>query len=235
MKFLSENKNINPYIDSVFSVVRKAKADEKGINATAGCLYDEEGKLFTYDIVNECEKKLLPTQKSAYASAVEGNKDYDDAVTKFVLADKVNNNHVTIASSGGTGAIYLSMAMCLKENDTILFPEISWGNYRIMATEFNLNTLTYDVYDLDDLFNKIDSIPAKVFVIANSPCENPLGHAYTYEQWQKIIDKLNSLDKEVILLCDIAYIDYANENSKDFLELFNNISDNLLILIMVKD
>jgi len=231
MKFVSNNKNTKKYLDSVFSVVRAAKADSEAINATAGCLFTEDAKLLTFDVVNKCEDKLLPAQKSAYASAVEGNKDYDEAICKFVLDDNVTNNHITIASAGGTGAIYLSMAMCLEDNDTIIIPEISWGNYRVMADEFNLNYLTYDVYNLDDLFNKIDEVNGKVFLIVNSPCQNPLGHAYTFNQWQEIINKLNSLNQEVVLVCDIAYIDYANDNPKQFMKLFNDISDDVLVLI----
>ena len=35
----------------------------------------------------------------------------------------------------------------------------------------------------------------------------------------------------MILLCDIAYIDYAHENPKEFFTLFNDIPDDLLVLI----
>ena len=51
MKFLKENENTQRYVDSIFSVVNAAKADPLAINATAGCLYDEEGKLFTLSIL----------------------------------------------------------------------------------------------------------------------------------------------------------------------------------------
>jgi len=136
-----------------------------------------------------------------------------------------------MATPGGTGAIFTSMHMCLNENDTILYPEIAWGNYKVMSEEMNLKPLTYDVYDLNDLFTKIDQIEGKVFLIVNSPCGNPLGNAYTFEEWKQIIDKLNSLNKEAVLLCDIAYIDYASGDPKAFFELFNELSDDLLVLI----
>ena len=231
MKFVKKSENTKRYVDSIFTVVNAAKKDPDAINATAGCLYSEEGKLFTFNAVYECEAKTTPIQKAAYAQSPSGNKDYIDAISTFVLEDKVNNHHGAIATAGGTGAIYTAIRTCLDDKDHIIYPEISWGNYRVMADEYNLNALTYDVYDLNDLFNKIDSIESKVFLIINSPCENPLGHSYTFEQWKQIIDKLNSLDKEVVLLCDIAYIDYANNDPKKFIELFNDISDNLLVLI----
>lgn len=231
MKFVKENENVERYVDNIFSVVRAAKADPKGINATAGCLYNEEGKLFTYRSVYDQEKQITPIQRASYASSPAGNDAYIEAITRFVLEDKVDNHHRTMATPGGTGAIFAAMRMCLDEGDTVLYPEISWGNYKVMAAEMNLKTMTYDIYDLNDLFSKLDMFPSKVFLIVNSPCENPLGHSYSLKEWEQIKEKLVSLNKEVILLCDIAYIDYAHDDPKGFFTLFNDIPDDLLVLI----
>ena len=233
MKFLKPNENTNRYIDTVFSVVNAAKADDQAINATAGCLYDEEGKLFTFRSVFEAEKNITPAQKASYASSPSGNKPYLDALLKFVLEDRVCNHRGIVATAGGTGAIYMAVKTCLNEGDTIIYPSISWGNYKIIADENNLNVLTYDPYDLDDMFSKINEVKDKVFLIINSPCQNPLGLSYSFEEWQTIMKKINSLDKEVILLCDIAYIDYANNDPKNYFKLFNNLKDNVLVFMAV--
>ena len=231
MRFVRKNENTSRYVDNIFSVSNAAKQDPKGINATAGCLYDENGKMLTYRCVDEADKELTPAQKAAYASSPAGNKDYLDSISRFVLEDKVSNHYQAIAAPGGTGALSMAFNLCLDEGDTILYPEIAWGNYKVMSDEFGFHILTYDVYDLEDLFNKIDSIEGKVFVVVNSPCHNPLGHSYTYEQWKQIIDKLNGLGKETVLVCDIAYIDYANNDPKKYFTLFNEINDDLLVLI----
>ena len=207
MKFLKTNENTDRYIDNVFSVVNAAKADPEAINATAGCLYDEQGKLFTFNCVYEAEKNITPAQKAAYASSPSGNKPYLDAILKFVLEDRVYNHRGIVASAGGTGAIFMGVKTCLDVGDTIIYPSIAWGNYKVIADENNLKVLTYDPYDLDDMFAKIDEVEGKVFLIINSPCENPLGHAYSMGEWKQIMDKLNNLNREVVLLCDIAYID----------------------------
>ena len=229
MKFLKESENTQRYIDNIFSVVNAAKADPLAINATAGCLYDEEGKLFTYKCVGEADRSISDAQRSAYASSPAGNKEYVQLVRDFVLEGKVKAPHVAMASAGGTGAIFMAIRTCLTDGDTIIYPEISWGNYKVIASENNLQVLTYDVYDLEDLLNKIDMAPGKVFLVANSPCENPLGHAYSLDEWKTIMAKLNSLDKEVILLCDIAYIDYARD--REYFTLFNELSDNVLVIL----
>ena len=233
MKFLKTNENTNRYVDNIFSVVNAAKADEKAINATAGCLYDEQGKLYTFRCVFDAEKNITPAQKAAYAASPAGNKPYLDFLLKFVLEDRVINHRGIVASAGGTGAIFMAVKTCLEDGDTIIYPTIAWGNYRVIADENNLNVLAYDPYDLDDMFKRIDEVEGKVFLIVNSPCQNPLGLSYTLNEWERIMDKINSLDKEVILLRDIAYIDYANGDPKSYFKLFNNIKDNVLILMAV--
>lgn len=235
MKFLRKNINTDKYVDSIFSVVTKAKQDKdpNTINATAGCLYDESGKLFIYKTVFENASKIENRRKASYASSPKGNPEYIDAICKYVLEGKVNNNYDAIATVGGMGAIYAGIKLCTNDNDTLIYPSIAWGNYSLIAKENNLKSLTYDVYDLNDLFNNIDKCEGKIFLIINSPCENPLGHSYTIDQWQQIVYKLNSINKEAILLVDNAYMDYAYDHSKEFLSFFNNISDNVLVLIAV--
>lgn len=231
MRFVRKNENTKRYVDNIFSVVRAAKADPEAINATAGCLYGEDGKMFTYRCVFESEAKITPAQRAAYAASPAGNQEYIDLIADFVLDGRVKKHYKAMATPGGTGAIASAVNTCLDEGDTIIYPQISWGNYRVIADERNLNVLNYDVYDLNDLFKTIDEAGEKVFLVINSPCENPLGHAYPLDEWKRIMDKLNSLDKEVILLCDIAYIDYATGDPKAYFELFNEISDNVLVLL----
>ena len=235
MKFFRRNQNTNEYVDNIFTVVQAARKDktEDAVNATAGCLCEESGKLFVYKSVYANEKIIKDTKKAAYASSPTGNKEYIDAICKYVLEDRVHNHYGAVATVGGTGALYIGARLFLEPGDKVVYPSIAWGNYKVIAQENNLESLTYDVYDLDDLFNKIDMCDDKAYVVINSPCENPLGHSYTYEQWQKIFDKLNNLNKEVVLLIDNAYMDYAYSDPKVFFDLFNHMNDNVLVLIAV--
>lgn len=230
MKFVRKNINTNKYIDNVFSVSKLAKNDSQAIDATEGCLCDETGNLLTYSSVYNNEKNITSIQNASYASP-EGNKEYVELISKHILEDRVTNNYRAMASAGGTGAIYIAIKSCLEQGDTIIIPEIAWGNYKTIAQELNLNVINYDIYNLDSLFSAIDSINDKVFIVINSPSHNPCGHAYTYEDFEKIINKINSINKEVILLIDIAYIDYTPNNPKEIFKVFNNINDNVLITI----
>lgn len=231
MKFIKKNHDNTKYIDGVFAVSNAAKADNNSdkVNASAGCLLDDNGTIITYKCVYDSEAKIENNKRASYCEGPQGNKKYNEAIEKFVLEDKVKGK--AIATFGGTGAISLAMNMCLQEGDAVMYPEISWINYSLMAKELNLKSITYGIYDVEGLLSKFEE-QERIFIIINSPCENPTGHSYTYEDWQKIINKLNSLNKEAIILNDIAYIDYAyDENKKKYFELFNNINDNILVLM----
>lgn len=230
MKFVRKNINETKYVDNVFSVSSLAKKDPLAINATAGCLGKEDGKIFTFTTVFNNENNITPAQNAAYANPA-GDAAYLEAISKHILEGRVKNNYDTVASAGGTGSIYLAMKTCLSEGDTVIMPDVCWGNYRVMCQEYNLNMVTYDVYNLDSLLKTIDEAKDKVFLMINSPCHNPCGQAYSLDEWKKIFDKLNNCGKEVVLVNDIAYIDYAHENAKDYFELFNHINDNVLVLV----
>jgi len=232
MKFLSTNRDESRYVDNIFVVANAAKADKdpRTINATIGTFYNEEGNILTYSKVFDNEKKITDAQKAAYAQSAYGNKEYNEAINKFVIEGKIKN-FTSIATAGGTGAISLGINLCLNKGDTILLPDIAWGNYALMAKEFGLKVVNYNAYDVDDLLAKANELE-KIFVVINSPCSNPCGLSYTYEQWLKIIKGLESLNKELVILNDIAYIDYAiNKDYKKYFALFNEVSDNTLVLM----
>lgn len=233
MKFINNEVNTNTYTDSVFGVNAKAKLDPLAIKATTGCLYTEQGKILTYKTVYDFETTVLSKDRASYASGATGNKEYKEAITKYFLEDKVNLPKECIATAGGTGAIYLALRMCVDNKTTVLYPETSWGNYKTMINESNYNSMTYDIYNLDDLFNKIDLVRGKIFLIINSPCENPCGHEYSYDDMNKIIEKVNSLNDEVIILNDLAYVDYAEKESREFFKLYNDVKENVLVLMAI--
>lgn len=231
MNFIKKSHDNTRYVDGVFAVSNAAKADKSPnkVNASAGCLLDEKGTIVTYKSVYDSENSINNTKRASYCEGPQGNKSYNEAIEKFVLENKVKGK--AIATVGGTGAISLATNLCLQDGDTILYPNISWVSYGLIAKEQNLNIITYDVYDLDGLLQKLEQLD-RIFIIINSPCENPLGHSYTYEQWQTLINELNKLNKETIILNDVAYLDYAfDENKKKYFELFNKLNDNIMVLI----
>ena len=78
MNFVKESVNQTPIVDTVFSIVAKAKeakakvGAENVVDATIGSLYDEEGTLVALDSVFSSLKNLDNKVLAAYAASFTG-------------------------------------------------------------------------------------------------------------------------------------------------------------------
>ena len=250
MKFVHKEANPKPIVDTVFRIVALAKeakqtyGAENVVDATIGSLADEEGKLVALKTVFETYDAIEPTIKAAYANSFIGNPNYRKQVDHW-LFDKVNLEipYTVIATPGGTGAVSTTLHCCLSKEETVLLPEVAWGSYKLMAQEYGFQSETYSLFE-DDHFNvndfqakceQIMNRQHKLVVVINDPCHNPTGYSLTNEEWQEVISILNACSTQgsVILLNDIAYIDYSYnlEHVHDYMNNFNQISDNVAVVV----
>lgn len=230
--FFAKNRNLEKYVDAIFPITVACQKDNNPnkINGTIGSLYGEDNKIVAYKTVFDSLRNLDNGMIAKYSSGSFGNKDFNEAIAKYVLEDKVKHFR-TIPTPGGTGAIALAINICLESGDTILIPEIAWGNYKNIAIENNLKVKIYDPYDIDSILDITKDLD-KICIIINSPCQNPCGLSYSYGEWKKLLKILNTLNKEVIIVNDVAYIDYSSTpNFKDYFSLYNDISDNMLVFV----
>ncbi len=243
-KFLKRTAIVTEIVDPVFAVAKLAKNDSSGdtVNATIGALFDEDDKLVAFDSVYSVFNNLENNLKASYAQSFVGNDDFIRTVEKWVLPGSVTSYRKTIATAGGTGAISLAIGNTLDYGETLILPSIAWTSYKLMAAEYGLKTMEYQLFDsagnfsLDSLKNciiNVSEIQQRVVLVINDPAQNPSGYSMTYEQWSELMELINLLDKEVILVNDIAYCDYANDmiESKKYFDLFNNLSFNTLVII----
>lgn len=249
MQFVKKKANLVPIEDTVFAIVKKAKeakallGEDKVVDATIGSLYGEDGQLVAFESVFQSYDALGKEVKAAYADSFIGNESYRKQVYEWVVPSKLSLAYDVIATAGGTGAITLTIQEILDENEILLIPEIGWSSYRLMAQTYNLQVQTYrlfqeDAFDITgfrQVCEKIMQTQQKLCVVINDPCHNPTGYSMTYEEWQEVIQILNTCAKQgpVILLNDIAYIDYAYDvqHSRDYMQTFQNISDNIMVII----
>lgn len=249
-RFIRNHVDDTPIVDNVFAVVdlaKKAKAklgEAAVIDATIGALYDESGQLVAFRSVycpyNEIESKI----KANYAESFSGNPDFRKQVYNWVVQQAdVRLAHSTIATPGGSGAVSTTINNILDQEETLIIPDIAWGSYRLMATMNNMNVETYNLFEGDhfniasfkEVCRKVMDKQKKVLVIINDPCHNPTGYSLSQEEWEEVIIFLNELGEHgpVVLLNDIAYIDYSYDfkSSRNYLETFNAISDNVAIVV----
>lgn len=250
MNFLKLDKNPTPLIDTVFTIVEKAKiakskyGEDNVIDATIGSLCDENGNLVAINSLYNKFKNIENKVHAKYAQSFSGNDSFKASIDKFFFND-INSSlkRKIIATPGGTGAISSTIANLANKGETILIPNIAWSSYFLMAKEFGLIARTYplfkdnqfDISSLKELVLETLKTQDQVILIINDPCHNPTGYSLSIDEWKALINFLNELpkDKRVVLLNDVAYIDYSynlNTNKK-YIEIFNDLNENILVII----
>lgn len=248
--FIREQVDATPIEDNVFAIVKLANeaksklGADQVVDATIGSLYDEEGKLVAFESVFTHYNEIENRSKAKYAASFNGNADFREQVYTWVKqAADCKLKHTVVATPGGSGAVSTTIIDVLDANETLVIPEIAWGSYKLMATMANIKTVTYqlfeeehfNVHDFREVCTKVMNEQGKLLAVINDPCHNPTGYSLTIDEWIEVIKVLNELSDKgpVVLLNDIAYIDYAYDfsTSRNYLETFNAISNNVLIVV----
>lgn len=247
--FLNDLSDGKVMVDKVFKAAvaaNKAKENfgDKVVDATLGTLFDEEGNFVAFDSVWNTYETIDKIQKAKYASSIQGNPDFNQAIYNWLFGS--NGLEIPceiIATPGGAGAISSTMKNVLNPGETVIKPSQGWGPYKTMALECAITLTDYnmfkkDSFDIEDFkltLTNVMNIQGKVLVIINDPCHNPTGYTLTGDEWDQIISFVNTLSKRgpIIILNDIAYVDYTtigNDWKKHF-QKYNKLKENVMIVI----
>lgn len=247
MAFLNDLSDGKRMVDKVFKAAIKAReakgkfGDENVVDATLGTLFDENGTFVAFDSVWNPYDDIEKIQKAKYAASIQGNPGYRDAVYKWLFGNEEIPCEI-IVSPGGAGAISSSMHNMLNPGQTVIKPSQGWGPYKTMAKEFDLNLTSYNLFkdgkfDIEDFKHTLSTVMSKegkVFVIINDPCHNPTGYTMSSLEWDQVISFVNqlSVNGPVIILNDIAYVDYSTnpEWKKHFLK-YRKLNENVMAII----
>ena len=249
MAFTRKSANTTPLYDEIFTTVQLAKkaiaqyGEENVINATIGSLYGEDNTIVAFDSVYHHYDEIPSKVKAAYGS-IAGSSSFKKTVYEWVTQNStLDLYHDVIASPGGTGAISTMFRSFLEEDQTIIIPDIAWGNYQLIASQNNIKTQTYSLFE-DNHFNlssiktvvkNIQSTQDRIVFVINDPCQNPTGYSLTLDEWKDLIAFFNEVGQAtpVVIINDIAYIDYSYDldRSRAYMETFNSISEKVLITI----
>lgn len=233
------------------TIAQKEKAkNPKIINATIGMLYNEEGKLLTFKAVNKVLSLLSDEEKYSYAST-PGNPSFQNALKHWIFQEHESEilkkmKCSIMATPGGTGALSNTFTNYLNPGDKILLPSYMWGNYKQLAYESFSYYETYELFtstgefNIDNLYSKMVDVKKsqeRIVLLINDPCQNPTGYCMTKEEWEKVVSIINELSSDgtpIILIHDIAYIDYdyrGMEYSRDILRLFKDFNESVLAIL----
>jgi aspartate/tyrosine/aromatic aminotransferase len=222
---------------------------DDAVNSTVGMLFEDDGSMTVFDTVMEVVDELKPTEYLPYP-ATPGTPAFQEAVAKWVFRQHFNyineNMHwSTMATPGGSGAIANTFDTYLKPGQKCLLPDLGWKPYKIMTKNANVIVEEYKLFDENDCFNvasfkekcwEIAKEQGRVLAVINDPCQNPTGYGMTYEEWQQVIAIYNELAEAgyaMILLYDLAYIDYHDaglDASRKNLELMKDLHENVIVI-----
>lgn len=236
--------------DTIFGVAAKAAAAAKKygaeniVNSTIGALLEDDGSLVAFKSVYGHLKGLNNADIASYA-ALAGQPDFLEKVQTACFGECRPDAYIkAVATPGGTGAVRHAVYDYTDENDFILTSDWYWDPYKTICEEYSRRLTTYTLFDEKGGFNftsfkaQVDRLLAlqhRLLVIINTPAHNPTGYTVSDEEWDEILayakEKTVGTDDKLIILCDVAYIDFAGENSRGFFRKFTALPENLLILV----
>ncbi|MDU4961799.1 MAG: aminotransferase class I/II-fold pyridoxal phosphate-dependent enzyme [Sporomusaceae bacterium] len=215
-------------------------------NATIGALLDDNERLVCLPTVAETLRKL-PIEELINYAPIAGLPDFQESVIDLAFAgQKPEAYSSAVATSGGSGVIHHAIWNYTEIGDTVLTSDWFWGPYRVLCEDMLRKLDTFSMFDEQQHFN-LSAFQAKLtellsrqnnaLLIINTPAHNPTGYSLSDAEWEQVlaICKESAKDpaKRIILLADIAYIDFAGEKqaSRAFMRQFGNLPDNMLVIL----
>lgn len=237
--------------DAVFTALKKANeaiakyGQDQVVNATIGAICDEQENFVSLETVRNYYH-TLPAEDLMNYAPIAGLPEYLRAAIDYTFmgCQPEGTYARAVATPGGTGAVRHAFYNYLEQGEKALIPEWFWGPYRTIAEEHLRGIETYQMFDQDNNFI-LTSIKEKslqllktqdnLTAVFNTPGHNPTGHSMSASDWQELLDFYRTCAEEqkkrIVLVLDIAYIDYAGpaEKTREFMKLFKDLPANILI------
>jgi len=240
---------------NILQISQDAKAMKKKyddvIDATVGMLHHEEGNVFKFKTVENALYHLSDPETYHYAP-VRGTEKFRESVFDWVFgkhADTLREqfHYSIIPTTGGSAAVSNTFYNFNDFHQKVLLPNIYWSPYNNFALEANIELKTFLMYDDQYKFNlesfkeeafKLAKEQGRLVLLLNDPCNNPTGLCMTMDDWRfviKTLNEINNTDVPVVLIHDIAYIDYQmvpSELSRDIFSTYTELNEDILVVVV---
>ncbi len=222
----------------IVSQEAEASLKAKKLKATVGMATKQNIPMYLPSIFEDISS-AAPSDVFPYASTAG-----DQELRKLWLEEMAVKNpdlrgkttSLPVVTSGLTHGIFLAGDLFLDEGDTILVPDLFWGNYTLIFEERSKAKLvTFPFYnqdksglDLHALEQAIANAPgSKVSLIVNFP-NNPSGYSPTVQEAQQIVAILKRAadgGKRLAVITDDAYFGLFYEEGTCTQSLFAMLAD----------
>ena len=224
---LLSNRGKNIFYPKAGILAQTADAKTKSINATIGIAIDDQGVPMhlpsTKHHLTLEPKEIYPYAPSQGLPALR-NKWKD--LTKKKNPSLTAETSLPLVTNGLTNALSIT-GYLFADNQTILTPDLFWGNYKLtFAQAYNatlepFNTFQNSKFDTEALKQALEK---HQILLLNFP-NNPTGYMPSKEECQDIADTINEAaqKKNILVILDDAYIDLIYEQPQE--SLFTYLAD----------
>ena len=239
-------------VDKIFGAAAEANkalaqfGRDKVVNATIGAILDDQERLVCLPTAEKV-LRTLPIEEIINYAPIAGLPDYLEAATAVTFgANKPEAYTSAVATAGGSGVIHHTIWNYTEMGDTVLTSDWFWGPYRVLCDDAMRKLDTYTLFDEKQAFNvssfegKVNGLLTKqnnLVILLNTPAHNPTGYSLSDGEWDAVLgvfrEAAKNEDKKIILMVDIAYLDYAGEKnaSRAFMKKFSNLPKNVLVIM----
>src|SRR6267143_92755 len=204
--------------DPILGVTEAFVADPnpRKVNLGVGVYYDDAGKIPLLECVRHAESERLKTAPHHGYLPIDGLAAYDHAVQELVLGSQ-KNSIVTVQALGGTGGLRIGADFLrrISPGAQLWISEPSWENHRQLfeAAGFTVNSYPYydaNTHGLDfaGMQRALGALPAGSIVVLHACCHNPTGVDLSHEQWNKVLEIVQS--RGLVPFLDLAYQGFAD-------------------------
>jgi aromatic-amino-acid transaminase len=209
--------------DPILGVTEAFVADPnpKKVNLGVGVYTDDDGKIPLLESVRRAEEQRMKTSPHRGYLPIDGLAAYDREVQRLVFG-REDKNVVTVQAVGGTGGLKVGADFLKLVNPSaqVWISEPSWENHRQLFEAAGFTVKSYAYYeprtkglDFEGLQRSLKGIPAGSIVVLHACCHNPTGVDLGKEQWNAVLDIVQS--RGLIPFLDLAYQGFAEGNEED--------------------
>lgn len=194
--------------------------------------------------VEKALQEVSFSEGASYAPTL-GEPEFLKVLKKTVFLDKKPKAHLgTVTTPGGTAALRNASFNYLELGERCITTDFYWSNYKNLLAENGRFLETFTTFDREDGFNldaclktcqEVAKKQRNVMLLLNTPAHNPTGFELSYNEWETLVEGLKTLSQNgknnIILVVDVAYIDFAEEQSRDFFLLFEGLPENFLVIV----
>jgi len=222
-----------------------AEAKNCRINATIGAALEDDNTTMCLPClesqVNINKSEAFPYAPSFGLPALRSQ--WKNMITRKNPSLQGKSISTPVVSSALTHGLSMAAYLFINETDTILVPDMFWGNYRLIFERmYKTNIQTFNTFtpeggfDCDALADALEkSTDRKKILLLNFP-NNPTGYTPTNDEAHKIksvIDKAAEKNK-IITLIDDAYFGLVYENDIMNESIFSLLCDTHSNVLAIK-